>query len=134
MPQDRGVTIAAAVGPSGSDPENVETYDYTVTKDATVEAVNVRIYSGAGLALRLEILKVDDQTGTESPLVRTVGKPFIDGDDEDYKWSISESLKRNDKIRVRATNLADSEEFNFRVNADVDERGGTDSLLGELLS
>jgi hypothetical protein len=134
MARDRGVSIAAAVNASGTDPQNVESYSYTTGKDATVEQVDVRIYPGAGLALRLEILHVDDQTGTESPLVRTRGKDYIDGDDDTYSFNISEPIKQDDEIKVRATNLADSEEYNFRVNFDVDERAGTRSLLGEVLN
>lgn len=134
MARDRGVSIAAAVGPSGTDPQNVETYDSEIREDSTVEKVNVRIYPGAGLALRLEILKVDNQTGIESELIRTEGKQYIDGDDENYEWEISEPIKKDDKIRVRATNIADEEELNFRANLDVDERGGLDSILGKVFS
>lgn len=133
MSRDRGVSIAAAVGPSGTDPKNVEQYDSLVREDSTVESVSVRIYSGAGLALRLRILRVDDQTGTESEIVRTEGKPFIDGDDERYSWDVSEPVSKDDKIRVEATNLADDQEFNFRANFDVDERAGTKSVIGEVL-
>lgn len=133
MARDRGVSIAAAIGPSGQDPENVETYSYTTGKDATVEQVDVRIYPGAGLALRLEILKKDDQTDVTTPIVRTRGKDYLDGDDDTYSFDLSEPIKEDDQIVVRATNLADSNEYNFRVNFDIDERGGTTSIFEEVL-
>jgi len=133
MARDRGVSIAAAVGPSGQDPENVETYSYTTGKDATVEQVDVRIYPGAGLALRLEILKKDDQTDVTTPIVRTRGKDYLDGDDDTYSFDLSEPIKEDDQIVVRAANLADSNEYNFRVNFDIDERGGTTSIFEEVL-
>ena len=133
MARDRGVSIAAAIGPSGQDPENVETYSYTTGKDATVEQVDVRIYPGAGLALRLEILKKDDQTDVTTPIVRTRGKDYLDVDDDTYSFDLSEPIKEDDQIVVRATNLADSNEYNFRVNFDIDERWGTTSIFEEVL-
>lgn len=121
---DRGVSLAGAI-----DPNTTEFIRYEVGSDATIENFTVRIYPGAGFALRLRP-KVVKSENNAYPLIRTRGKNYIDGDDEKYEWDLSEPVEQGDEIVVEAENLASESEYNFRANADIDERGGTLSWFG----
>jgi hypothetical protein len=121
-----GLSIARAVSPDTSGYEGVE-----MERDGTVESVSVRIYQGAENTLRLRVLRVRD--GSQIQIVQLHGKDWIDGDDDVYRWDVSEPVEQGDEVVVQFDNNDPDHPHNYRVNVDVDHSGGTSrSILGAL--
>jgi len=121
-----GLSIAREVSPDTSGYEGVE-----MERDGTVESVSVRIYQGAENTLRLRVLRVRD--GSQIQIVQLHGKEWIDGDDDVYRWEVSEPVEQGDEIVVQFNNSDVDNSHNFRLNVDVDYAKGTSrSILGAL--
>lgn len=124
-----GLTFARQV-PAAED----DRVAYEVQRDATVEGVEARIYSGAENTLHLTIKHIP-ATGTPTPLVGTVdedgtGKSYIDGDDDVYNWDVSHPVEKGDILVVDHDNTDGSNAHNYRVNMNLDYMDGTDRILG----
>lgn len=128
MTEMRGLSFSTTVSAGASDKNR-----YTVPKDATIEKLSIRIYPGAETDLEIapEIIKF--QTDTVENLVRFEGKQFVDGDDDIFTWDLSVPVEKDDIIQVRANNQDDSNPYDYRVNLDIDERGGLESFVTEVL-
>jgi hypothetical protein len=102
-----------------------------VPSDATIERLQVRIYTGAELDLNITPV-VRTSTGQERPIVKLRGKSVIDGDDDFYEFAPTKPIQDNDKLVVKATNTG-TNALDYRVNIDVDYRNGLVSFVGGLL-
>jgi hypothetical protein len=111
-----------------------ERLTYEVSRDATIEGVQARIYAGAENTLRLNF-KIQPANGSELFLVEPAdtddgsGKDYIDGDDDDWNWNVSHPVEKGDKIVVEYDNTDGSNAHNFRANMNIDYMGGTSRLL-----
>lgn len=122
-----GLTFARQV-PANED----DRVAYEIREDATVEDVQARIYQGAENTLRLNIQHIPT-SGSPVSIVEPAddgdGKGWIDGDDDDYRWSVSVPVERGDELVVDYENRDANNAHNFRVNMDIDYMGGTERLI-----
>jgi hypothetical protein len=112
------------------DPDSSITLTKEVEEDATVEQLDVRIYRGAELALRVTPFVKRDNRRFE--LVEFRGKDYIDGDGDFWEFSVSEAVETEDQIGVEVENVDDEYLFDFAVNMTVDREGGTARPLSSL--
>jgi hypothetical protein len=99
----------------------------SVDAPATVESLAIRIYPGAENTLRLR--PVVKSSGAESDILDYGGKSYVDGDDDDWEWDVSEPVGADDEIGIRYDNTDGSNAHNFRATVDVDYRGGLESII-----
>lgn len=125
----RGVTFADQV-PAGA---TNRTLTYTIPRDATVERVQVRIYDGAQLDLELSPYISQGADEGRTDVIRTVGKDYIDGDDDVYEWDVSLPVERGDELVWSATNNDGSNAYDYRAIVDVEHGGGLRRLVGGVL-
>jgi len=104
----------------------------SLTADATVERVQVRIYTGAELDLELEPV-VRTNSGNERPIVKLNGKSVLDGDDDFYEFVPSKPVQDNDEIVIKHENKSGTTTLDYRVNVDVDYRNGLRSVANRIL-
>lgn len=115
----RPVTFADQVPASST-----QKITYDVPKDATIEHAQVRIYQGAELDLQLQIYIDQGEDEGSTDVIRTVGKDYIDGDDDDYPFDLSMPIERGDTLVLEATNNDGSNAYDYRVNMEFERAGG----------
>jgi len=112
----------------GASTSGTETYQ--VKKDATLEQLEIRIYSGAEDTLRLNVYKKDDETDTKKQVVETPDEQeFIGGNEDFFTFRTSTSLTSEDKIIVDYENTDGSNPHRYKVNMELDRTGGVLSSL-----
>jgi len=116
--QKAGQTIAKQV-PAAT--EGKETVD--VESDGTIEALKLRVYSGAENTLRLR--PQIDRRGHYEDIISYGGKSFVDGDDDVWEWDLSVPIEAQEEIVIRHDNTDGSNAHNYRATVDVDYWGGT---------
>lgn len=107
--------------------------EFTAVDAGTIESVQVRIYPGAELDLRITPELERHSGGTPQPLITTEGKGYIDGDDDVWTWDISKPINRKDIIRIRAENVNANYDYDYRCNVDVDYKGGLRRAINGVL-
>lgn len=122
----RGLHFAASV-PAGGSVENT----HKMQRDATIEEVQTRFYIGQELDLQLNLyIRDPDDTQSSRKIIPTPGSiDHIAGDDDDYRWDVSEPINKGDKIVVEATNQDANNAYNYVVNMDVDYLYGSSRVL-----
>jgi len=114
------------------DPESAVTLTKQVEEDATVEQVDVRIYRGAELSLRVSPFVKRDSRRFD--LIEFRGKDYVDGDGDFWEFSVSESVQKEDVIGVKVENVTTDYTYNFACNLQVDREGGTERPASSFLS
>ncbi|MFC7131654.1 MULTISPECIES: hypothetical protein [Salinibaculum] len=123
-PRD-SVRFADRVAPNSTgDGSHVETYE--VQEGATVEQVDVRIYRGAELDLRVRpfIRRGDDGSRREIDLIQFQGKQYIDGDGDHFEFTVSQAAERGDLVGVEVENHDDTYGYDYAVDMALDRAGG----------
>lgn len=129
MPSDsenrRSVRFAESV-----DPDSEVELSKVIEKPATVEQLDVRIYRGAELDLRVKpYVRREDQ---RHPLVEYHGKSFIDGDSDHWTFPVSESVEKDDEIGVvieNTSSTADGYVLDGAVDLTLDRAGGSSRIF-----
>lgn len=112
-------------------PNSTQTVEAEVVGDGTLESFSVRIYPGPELQLKITpFIHRDSGNGPRLPLVTAEGKEVIDGDDDKWTWSPSKAVNEGDLIIVEAENTDGTNSYDYRVNFDVDYRGGINDWIG----
>lgn len=106
---------------------------YTVPADATIEKFQVRIYEGAELDLQVRPQVLEQGSAQPTPLVDIAGKSYIDGDDDLFTWELSRPVEEGAEIRMRSKNLDGTNPYDYRANLELNNVGGTDGTLSQLL-
>lgn len=104
---------------------------HQVDRAGSIERVELRIYTGAELDLDLE-LYVDPTEGNRRAIVELEGKTTIDGDDDKYVWHPSHPFEEDDEIVVKFENQDTNNDYDYRVNMDIDYRNKIDRLRSAL--
>jgi hypothetical protein len=122
------IRIAGAVGPG-----NEATWRHEMGSDATIEQLDVRIYTGAELDLRVSpFVEYGTDQSNRLPLIKFAGdKDYVDGEGDSWEFPISEGVERSEFIGVSVENVDDSYTYDFAVDFVVDRAGGT-SRFGAL--
>lgn len=129
MPREtkEGVSFAKQVPAAASG-----SLKFKLEEPAVVGPVDVRIYTGAENTLDLEVLVEDPDEENSRPMVRTVGKDVIDGDDDTYHWDVEQELEENDWIVITYNNTDGSNAHNFRANISIDYATGGERITRKL--
>jgi len=126
------VRFADRVGPDSS-----KTLTKKVAEAATVDRVDVRIYTGPRLDLRV-LPFVEPQVGGNHsdrvPLVDLVGKDYIDGDGDRYSFYPTESVEREDRVGVEVVNVDQTHGYDVAVDVTLDREGGASRSLSSFVS
>ena len=115
-------------------------------ESATVEGVRVRFYSGPRLDVRAEpfvevshgpdradrVNLIDYADEAVDPDAEVDAKDFIDGDDDDFPFDVSQPVDEGEIVGVELQNLNTEFTYNVTVDVVVDYAGGT-SRMGGLL-
>ncbi len=109
------------------DPGDTETLEYDLPEAATVTELRIRIYEGP--QLDLHITPYAERGDPESrrdrtPLITTVGKDYVDGEDDDWVFHVNEDLDRLDSLVIEAENKDPTHPYNFAVQATLSRGGG----------
>lgn len=114
---------------------------------ATVEGVRVRFYSGPRLDVRAEpyvevshgpdrtdrVNLIDYADEANDPDADVAAKDFIDGDDDDFQFDVSQPVDRDEVVGVEIENVNAEFTYNVTVDVVVDYAGGS-SRMGGLLN
>ena len=112
----------------GASTEGTETYD--VAKDATLEKLEIRIYSGAEDTLRLNVYKRDQETDSKRKIIDTPDdQEFIGGNEDFFEFRLTESVTSDDEIIVEYENTDGSNPHRYKVNMELERTGGVLSSL-----
>lgn len=120
----RGISFSTAVAAGSSDKQ-----EYVVSDHATIEKLSIRIYPGAETDLEIVPQILKDQTDSVENLIRFEGKDHVDGDDDVFRWDLSVPVEKDDVIQILADNNDPNNPFDYRVNMEIDERGGVQPFL-----
>lgn len=100
--------------------------------NCTLERATLRIYIGAQLDLKIMPCIARAYAGGEvrEPLIKyaTGGKAYLDGDDDDFSWSLSIPLEVDDKIIVAYRNDDLVNAYDFAFDFEVDYLGGANRV------
>jgi len=112
---------------------------HEINDPATIEGVDVRIYRGAELDLQLvPFARFGGDDAPKTPLVTLIGKDYIDGDGDEFNFTLSESVTPGDVVGVEVENVSTEFDYDFAVDMDLDHEGGATrsatSILGRLFS
>lgn len=123
-----GLTFATEVAPNST-----ETLTHRVSRNATVESIKIRFYQGPRLAV--SVTPFVDHAGDdgETPLLRTVGKEAVDGDNDVYEFGISVPVDEGDTLTMGLENTDPDFSYNVRTNLELDYAGGGGRFLGGFL-
>jgi hypothetical protein len=96
-----------------------------VPRDGTIEALRVRIYAGAELALRIRPYIIDSRGNTRE-LIKFVGKKFLDGDDDVFTFVLREPVftANDERMVVEAINTDATFAYDFSCDIEVDFAAG----------
>jgi hypothetical protein len=120
------------VGPGGESTETVE-----VREDATVERVDVRIYTGPRQDLEVVpfVERVEGpQRRSRSRLVELHGKDYVDGDGDTYTFHASKSVEEGDLIGVEVVNQEEEWGYDTAVTMVLEREGGAGRSLVSMVS
>ena len=123
----RGISFAEQ-----TDGESTDEVVHTVVSPATIEQIHARIYPGPENELELVLQHRSRESSQWVSLITHEGKQFLDGDNDTWEFDVAIPVAKDDEIRVVATNNA-TEEYDWRVNMDVDELGGVRRAIRRLL-
>lgn len=120
-------------------PGESRTLTYAVQQDATVEQVDVRIYTGPRLDLHVEPFvgvggATEDGRTDRISLVEIVGKDYIDGDGDRYTFFPVEGVNgNNDTVGVIFDNVDPENGYDVAVDMTLDRDGNAErGLLSRL--
>lgn len=114
------------------DPNTTEEYEETLHAAATIEGIEVRIYPGPELDLRVKLFAVDG--ADRRPLINFNGKEYVDGDNDVWSFDVSEPIDEGEEILVEVENQDANTTYNFAVNMAVDFAGGIERLVKRVIS
>lgn len=118
--------FSTTAGASAADELTME-----VEHDATIERVDVRFYRGPQLDLELRPF-VEPREGDRIDIVDLIGRSSIVGDNDVFRFSVSEQVRRGDTIGVEYENTDGANGYDFVVDMMLDRAGGVDRLVGLL--
>lgn len=122
------IRIAGSVGPG-----NEEEFTHEVGSDATIEEVDVRIYAGAELDLRVQPFLEYGPEGERDrlPLITYAGdKTFVDGEGDDWEFPISEPIEEDEVFGLVVENVNADYTYDFAADFVLERAGGTARLFG----
>ncbi|RNJ25472.1 hypothetical protein [Halosegnis longus] len=109
---------------------DTETLTVTAPDPATVEHLRVRFYQGPRLDVEVRpFVEVDGAAGVERyDLVNYADEPeakeYVDGDDDEWPFSVSKPIDENDVIGVEIQNTNPEHSYDVTVDVEVDFEGG----------
>lgn len=102
-----------------------------VEEDATVEEMRIRFYPGPLLDLELRPF-IETEQGRRRDLVTIEGRDTIVGDDDYFRFRISEEIETSDLLGVEYTNKDSSNSYDFVVDFDLERAGGAQRIVDYL--
>jgi hypothetical protein len=108
--------------------EGRESYD--IKKDATIEMLEFRIYSGAEDTLKLNAYIEDEETNSKKQIIETPDdQAFIGGNEDFFTFRATESVTSDDRLVIEYENTDTTNPHRYKMNVELDRTGGKLSNL-----
>jgi len=102
--------------------------------DATIEQVDIRFYNGPEGSLK--VLPFRKRGNDKLPLVDLYGRPWITGNADYWRFSVSESIEEGDVIGVEVVNESDQADpdgngwsYDATIDITLDQQNGASRVL-----
>lgn len=99
---------------------------FSIPRDGTIERATLRIYIGAQLDLHITPWLERLGGNVEHIIKSTAGsKKYLDGDDDDFDFSLGVPVYRDEVIHVEYKNNDATNAYDFAFHVEIDFMGGS---------